>query len=45
MVILLIITLTNFCTDKQTTEGSRNGIMIYYVGDDTWTDALGRYIH
>lgn len=34
-----------FCTDKQTTEGSRNGIMIYYVGDDTWTDALGRYIH
>lgn len=34
-----------FCTDKQTTEGSRNGIMIYYAGDDTWTDALGRYIH
>lgn len=32
-------------THKQTTEGSRNGIMIYYVGDDTWTDALGRYIH
>ena len=33
-----------FCTDKQTTEGSRNGIMIYYVGDDTWADALGRYV-
>lgn len=33
-----------FCTDKQTTEGSRNGIMIYYAGDGTWVDALGRVI-
>lgn len=33
-----------FCTDRQTTEGSRNGIMIYYAGDDTWVDALGRVI-
>lgn len=33
-----------FCTDKQTTEGSRNGIMIYYAGDNTWVDALGRVV-
>lgn len=33
-----------FCTDKQTTEGSRNGIMIYYAGDNTWVDALGRIV-
>ena len=30
-----------FCTDKQTTEGQTNGIMIYYKGDDTWVDANG----
>lgn len=33
-----------FCTDKQTTEGSTNGIMIYYKGSNTWVDALGRVI-
>lgn len=33
-----------FCTDKQTSEGTRNGIMIYYVGDNTWVDALGRIV-
>lgn len=33
-----------FCTDKQTIEGSRNGIMIYYAGDNTWVDALGRVV-
>lgn len=33
-----------FCTDKQTVEGSRSGIMIYYAGNDTWIDALGRYV-
>lgn len=33
-----------FCTDKQTTEGSRDGIMIYYAGDNTWVDALGRIV-
>lgn len=33
-----------FCTDKQTVEGSRSGIMIYYAGNDTWVDALGRYV-
>ena len=33
-----------FCTDRQTTEGSTNGIMIYYKGDDTWVDALGRIV-
>ena len=33
-----------FCTDKQTTEGSTNGIMIYYRGSNTWVDALGRVV-
>lgn len=33
-----------FCTDKQTTEGSRDNIMIYYAGDNTWIDALGRIV-
>lgn len=33
-----------FCTDKQTTEGSTNGIMIYYKGSNTWVDALGRVV-
>lgn len=32
-----------FCTDKQTTEGGNNGIMIYYNGT-TWVDALGRVV-
>lgn len=33
-----------FCTDKQTTEGSVNGVMIYYKGNNVWVDALGRVI-
>lgn len=33
-----------FCTDKQTTEGSTNGIMIYHKGGNVWVDALGRVI-
>lgn len=33
-----------FCTDKQTTEGTTNGIMIYYKGDNVWVDALGRVV-
>ena len=33
-----------FCTDKQTSEGSTNGIMIYHKGDNVWVDALGRVI-
>lgn len=33
-----------FCTDKQTTEGATNGIMIYHKGSDVWVDALGRTI-
>lgn len=33
-----------FCTDKQTTEGAANGIMIYYKGSDVWVDALGRVV-
>lgn len=33
-----------FCTDKQTTEGTTNGIIIYHKGGDIWVDALGRVI-
>ena len=33
-----------FCTDKHTTEGARNGIVIYYAGNGTWVDALGRTV-
>ena len=33
-----------FCTDKQTSEGSTNGIMIYHKGDNIWVDSLGRTI-
>ena len=33
-----------FCTDRQTTEGSTNGIMIYHKGNDVWVDALGRVV-
>lgn len=33
-----------FCTDKQTTEGATNGIMIYHKGDNVWVDALGRVV-
>lgn len=33
-----------FCTDKQTTEGNSNGIMIYHKGNDVWVDALGRVV-
>lgn len=33
-----------FCTDKQTTEGTTNGIMIYHKGENVWVDALGRVV-
>lgn len=34
-----------FCTNKSTaTEGSTNGIMIYYKGDGVWVDAVGRVV-
>ena len=33
-----------FCTDKQTEEGTTNGIMIYYKGNNVWVDALGRVV-
>lgn len=33
-----------FCTDKQTSEGTTNGIMIYHKGDNVWVDALGRVV-
>lgn len=33
-----------FCTDKQTSEGGNNGIVIYYKGGDNWVDALGRIV-
>jgi len=32
-----------FCTDKQTTEGARNGIPIWHNGTN-WVDALGRIV-
>lgn len=33
-----------FCTDRQTIEGTTNGIIIYHKGNDVWVDALGRVI-
>lgn len=33
-----------FCTDRQTSEGASNGIMIYYKGNNVWVDALGRVV-
>ena len=33
-----------FCTNKQTTEGASNGIVIYYKGNNVWVDALGRVV-
>lgn len=33
-----------FCTDKQTTEGTINGIMIYHKGNNVWVDAFGRIV-
>lgn len=33
-----------FCTDKKTSEGNSNGIMIYYKGNNVWVDALGRIV-
>lgn len=38
------IGFTYFCTDRQTTEGTTNGIMIYHKGSDVWVDALGRVV-
>lgn len=32
------------CTNKQTEEGTTNGIMIYHKGNDVWVDALGRVV-
>ena len=49
----IYIGFSYFCTDKQTTEGYTNGIMIFYKGQDTtdpdnptdvWVDALGRIV-
>ena len=33
-----------FCTNRQTTEGGTNGIMIYHKGNNVWVDALGRVV-
>lgn len=33
-----------FCTDRQTTEGATNGIVIYHKGNNVWVDALGRVV-
>ena len=39
------IGLPYFCTDRHTVEGSVDGIMIYYKGNDIWVDALGREVN
>lgn len=39
-----IIGFSYFCTDKKSIEGDTNGIIIYYKGNNTWVDALGRII-
>lgn len=33
-----------FCLNKKTEEGANFGITIYYKGEDTWVDALGRVV-
>lgn len=33
-----------FCTDRQTVEGTTNGIVLYYKGKGVWVDALGRVV-
>lgn len=33
-----------FCTDKRCKESEINGIMIYYLGNEKWVDALGRLV-
>lgn len=33
-----------FCSDRQTTEGASNGIIIYHKGSDVWVDSLGRTV-
>lgn len=33
-----------FCTDKQTSEGNNDGIVIYHKGNNVWVDALGRVV-
>lgn len=33
-----------FCTDRQTSEGTSNGIVIYHKGNNVWVDSLGRTI-
>lgn len=33
-----------FCTDRQTIEGTIDGIPIFYKGSDVWVDALGRVV-
>ena len=33
-----------FCTDRQTIEGTINGIPIFYKGSGIWVDALGRVV-
>lgn len=41
---LIYVGFAYFCVDRQTTEGTTNGIMIYHKGDDIWVDALGRVV-
>lgn len=42
--LLPAVGFSYFCKDRKTTEGNRNGIMIYYAGEGTWVDALGRVV-
>ena len=42
--ILPVVGFAYFCTDRRTTEGTTNGIMIYHKGNDVWVDALGRVV-
>ena len=39
-----IIGFAYFCTDRKTSEGTTNGIMIYHKGNNVWVDALGRIV-
>ena len=39
-----IIGFAYFCTDKKTSEGTTDGIMIYHKGNNVWVDALGRIV-
>jgi len=41
---LIYVGFEYFCTDKQTSEGTVNGIPIYHKGANVWVDSLGRVV-